>query len=545
MPRSQLISLDQVGSLIPSGAVVSVSSSSGLGCPDAVLRAIGQHFATTGQPRGLTTLHPIAAGDMYGIAGIDHLAQPGLLKRVIAGSYPSGPSSLPPPRIWHLIDQNQIEAYNVPSGILYHLHREAAAGRPGVLTQVGLDTFLDPRRQGGRMNTATCEELVRLVEFDGQEWLYLRAIPVDVAIIRGTTADELGNISMEREGAYLGGFDQALAAHNNGGIVIAQVERLAAAGSLSPQQVRVPGVLVDYVVAAADQLQTTQTVYDPAISGELRQPHAAFETIAWGPDKVIARRAALELRRDDAVNLGFGISALVPRILLEEGLDEAVTWVIEQGAVGGMPLLGFQFGCGVNAQAIVPSPDQFTYFQGGGFDRSLLSFLQVDRHGNVNVSRLAARPHVTAGVGGFVDITARARHLVFSGFFTAGGLDLALEDGQLRILREGRSRKFVAEVEHVTFSGRRARELEQRVVYVTERCVLSLEPAGLTVVELAPGVDLERDVLGQAEVQLHVSPELRPMDPRLFRPEPMGLTLPARLAPDRSVARAHEWGAAA
>ncbi len=528
MTRVKIVSLEEAAALIPSGAVVTVSSSSGLGCPDAVLRAIGARFAASGEPRGLTTLHPIAAGDMYGIDGVDHLAQPGLLRRIIAGSYPSGPSSLPSPKIWRMIDENAVEAYNLPSGLLYHMHREAAAGRPGVLTQVGLDTVIDPRRGGGRMNAATSDDVVQVVEFDGREWLYLRAIAPDVAIIRGTTADEQGNLSMEHEGAYLGALDQALAAHNNGGIVIAQVKRLAAAGSLPPQSVRVPGVLVDYVTLAPEQMQTTQTPYEPAISGELRRPPDSFETVEWGPDKVIARRAAMELRRDEAVNLGFGISALATRILLEEGLPDAVTWVIEQGAVGGMPLLGFQFGCAANAQAIVASPDQFTYFQGGGFDRSLLSFMQVDREGNVNVSRLAARPHVTAGIGGFIDITARARNLVFSGYFTAGGLQLSLEDGRLCIEREGRARKFVPEVEEVTFSGRRARELGQGVTYVTERCVLTLEPEGLTVVELAPGVDLERDVLGQADIPLRVSPNLHPMDARLFRPEPMGLTLQER-----------------
>jgi propionate CoA-transferase len=289
--------------------------------------------------------------------------------------------------------------------------------------------------------------------------------------------------------------------------------------------VRVPGVLVDYVVVAPDQMQTTQTLYDPAISGELRLPPSSFTPVAWGPDKVIARRAALELCRGDAVNLGFGISALVPRILMEEGLHDAVTWVIEQGAVGGVPLLGFQFGCAANAQAIVPSPDQFTYFQGGGFDRALLSFLQVDAVGSVNVSRLAARPHVTAGIGGFIDITARARNLVFSGYFTAGGLKLDLEGGELCIREEGRTYKFVRAVEHVTFSGRRARAQGQNVTYVTERCVLRLEPEGLTVVEVAPGVDLERDVLGQAGIPLRVSPDVQIMDRRLFINEPMGLQL--------------------
>lgn len=525
MTRAKFIDLHEAAALIPDGAVVSISSSSGLGCPDATLRAIGQRFEQEGRPRSLTTLHPIAAGDMYGILGIDYLARPGLLRRVIAGSYPSGPSSLPSPAIWQMIINNEVEAYNLPSGILFHMHREAAAKRPGVLTKVGMDTFVDPRRNGGRMNEATHEDIVRVVEFEGEEWLYYRAIAPDVAIIRGTTADEHGNISMEHEGAYLGALDQALAARNNGGLVIAQVKRAAANGTMKPQQVRVPGILVDYVVIDPEQRQTTQTLYDPAISGEILSPESSFSGVEWGLDKVIARRAAFELRQNDAVNLGFGISALVPRVLLEEGQHGAVTWVIEQGAIGGMPLLGFAFGCAANAQAIVQSPDQFTYFQGGGFDRSLLSFMQIDRHGSVNVSRLAARPHVTAGAGGFIDITAHARSVVFCGYFTAGGLDETLEGGQLRILKEGRSRKVVPEVEHVTFSGRRGVEQGQNVLYVTERCVLKLEPEGLTVIEIAPGISLERDVLQQAEIPLRVSPDLRLMDERIFRPEPVNLTL--------------------
>jgi propionate CoA-transferase len=525
MARSKIISLEKIGELIPDGAVVTVSSSSGLGCPDAALRAIGSYFMEKGRPRGLTTLHPIAAGDMYGIPGIDHLAQPGLLKRIIAGSLPSGPSNMPSPKIWQMIIDNQVEAYNVPSGILYHLHRESAAGRPGVLTKVGMDTFVDPRRNGARMNSCTVEEIVRVVNFEGEEWLFFPSIRPDVAIIRATTADEHGNLTMEHEGAYLGALDQALAARNNRGIVIAQVKRLTAFGSLRPQQVRVPGVLVDYVVIDPEQQQTTQTSYNPAISGEVFRPLWDFKPIEWGVDKIIARRAALELHEEDVVNLGFGICALVPRILLEEGLHGEVTWVIEQGAVGGMPLLGFAFGCASNADAIVASPDQFTYFQGGGFDSSCLSFLQVDQHGNVNVSRLALRPHVTAGCGGFVDITATARAIFFCGYFTAGGLDLRVEDSQLRIAKEGKNQKFIPEVEHVTFSGRRAQQLKQRVLYITERCVLSLEPEGLTVIEIAPGIDLQRNVLEQAGFPLRVSPNLALMDKRIFQPEPFGLKL--------------------
>jgi propionate CoA-transferase len=524
MSQSKIVPLEKVGELIADRAVVTVSSSSGLGCPDATLRAIGEHYAKNGAPHEITSIHPIAAGDMYGIPGIDHLAQPGLLKRVFAGSYPSGPSSMPSPKIWQMIIRNEVEAYNIPSGILFHMHRESAAGRPGILTKVGMDTFVDPRRQGARMNDCT-PEFVRLVNFEGDEWLFFPSLPPNVAIIRATTADEHGNLTMEHEGAYLGAFDQALAARNNRGVVIAQVKRLTEFGTLRPQQVRVPGILVDHIVIDPDQKQTTQTSYNPAISGEVFRPLWDFKPIPWGVDKVIARRAAVELCEDDVVNLGFGICAMVPRILLDEDLHGEVTWVIEQGAVGGMPLLDFAFGCASNADAIVASPDQFTFFQGGGFDRSCLSFLQVDKEGSVNVSRLALRPHVTAGCGGFVDITANARSILFCGYFTAGGLDLRIEDGRLRIAKEGKNKKFIPEVEHVTFSGRRARELRQDVLYITERCVLRLEPEGLTVIEIAPGIDLNRDVLAQSEIPLRVSQSLKTMEERLFRPESFGLKL--------------------
>ena len=528
---SKLLSAAQAAELIRDGDVVTISSSSGLGCPDKVLAAIGERFERTGSPRGLTTLNPIAAGDMYGIQGIDHIARPGLLKRILAGSYPSGPSSLPMPAIWRMVVDNQVEAYNIPSGILFDMHRDAAARRPGVLTQVGVGTFVDPAQQGCAMNDAAARQpVVRREHFDGRDWLYFPAVVPRVAIIRATTADERGNLSYEHEGALLGALEQALAARNHGGVVIAQVKRMVRAGSLRPHDVHVPCNLVDHVVVDPEQWQTTQTVYDPAISGEVMQPLSSFDLQPWGPEKVIARRAALELARGQAVNLGFGISANVPRVLLEEGLHGEVTWAIEQGAVGGMPLLGFAFGCASNADAIVPSPAQFTYFQGGGFDLSLLSFLQVDGEGSVNVSRLGSKPYLTAGCGGFVDITAHARRLVFSGFFTAGA-KLEVGDGRLKILSEGKTRKFVRQAEHVTFSGIVGRERGQRVSYVTERCVIDLERDGLVVREVAPGIDLARDVLAQAEVPLRVAPDLRTMDAALFREQPFGLVLPRKETP--------------
>ncbi|MEY9771339.1 acyl CoA:acetate/3-ketoacid CoA transferase [Sinorhizobium fredii] len=534
MSVSKHISPAQAAAMIPDGAVVSVSSSSGLGCPDLMLKAIGERFDATGHPRGLTTLHPIAAGDMSGIKGVDYIAKKGLLKKIIGGSYPSGPSSAEPPLIWQMIGANEVAAYNIPSGILFDMHREAAAKRPGVMTKIGLDTFVDPSREGCAMNaSAAAEPVVKKISFEGEDWLYFKAIAPQVAIIRATTADERGNLTYEHEGAYLGGLDQALAARNNGGIVIAQVKRIAKEGSLKPHDVRVPGVLVDYVVVDPDQKQTTLTPYDPAISGEIFRPLDSFRVPEFNIQKVIARRVAQELEAGSAVNLGFGISANVPRILLEEGLHGAVTWVIEQGAVGGVPLLDFAFGCASNADAFMPSPYQFTYFQGAGFDASLLSFLEIDRTGSVNVSKLSFRPHVTAGAGGFVDITARAKKIVFSGMFNAGA-KLAVADGRLVIEKEGKLKKLVNQVEHVTFSGRRAIEQGQDITYVTERCVMKLTPEGIVLTEIAPGLDLQAHILDQSEFPLIVSDKLKVTDAALFHEAPIGLTLPAK--PRREIA---------
>lgn len=525
MGSSKVVSMATAAGLINDGDVVTVSSSSGLGCPDAMLAAIGARFDTEGHPRQLTLLHPIAAGDMYGIKGVDHLAKSGLIKTIIAGSFPSGPSSLPMPDIWRMVVDNEIRAYNLPSGVMFDMHRDAAAKRPGVLTKVGLDTFVDPGRQGGAMNPLSeSEPIVEKVTFAGEEWLFFPNIVPRVALVRATTADERGNLSYEHEGALLGGRDQALAVRNNGGIVIAQVKRVVKAGSLGTQQVHIPSNLVDYVVVDPGQKQTTQIEYDPEISGEIKVPDSDFAFAEWNAEKVIARRAAMEIADGDAVNLGFGISANVPRILLEEGLNGSVTWAIEQGAVGGMPLLGFAFGCSANADAIMPSPSQFIYFQGGGFDVSLLSFLQIDRNGHVNVSKLPSKPYLTAGCGGFIDITTHAKKLVFSGFFTAGA-KLRVGDGQLTILQEGKSKKFIGDVDHVTFSGRMAQQRGQQVLYVTERCVLRLAKEGLEVIEVAPGIDLNRDVLEQADFPLIVSPDLKTMDAAIFSESPYGLQL--------------------
>ncbi len=522
---SKLVSASEAVSRVPDDAIVTVSSSSALGCPDLVLKALGERFRAEGHPRNITTLHPIAAGDMYGVKGMEYLAQDGLLSRVLAGSYPSGPSSLEMPKIWKMIVEDRVAAYNVPSGILFDMHREAAARRPGVLTQVGLETFVDPVREGCAMNDkGAAAPIVSRTEFAGETWLHFPNIVPNVCILRATTADEFGNLTYEHEGAYLGGLEQAICVRNHGGIVIAQVQRVTAEGSLRPHDVRVPGHLVDLIVEDPLQKQTTETPYDPAISGQIMRPWSSFSLAEHGVEKVIARRAAMELRAGMSANLGFGISAMVPRILLEEGHPKAVTWAIEQGAVGGVPLTGFAFGCASNAHAFVPSPQQFIYFQGGGFDMSFLSFLEVDLEGNVNVSKLGKKPYLTAGCGGFVDITARARKIVFSGWFEAGA-KIDLSDDGIRVVEPGRFTKMVDQVEHVTFSGRRARETGQDVLYVTERCVIRLTDTGLVATEIMPGINPVRDIVEASGGRVKVAENAQLMSNSLFMQGPMGLEL--------------------
>lgn len=521
---SKLVAPAEAVARIQDGAVVTVSSSSALGCPDFVLAALGRRFEAQGHPRSLTMLHPIAAGDMYGVKGIDHIAKDGLIARVLAGSYPSGPSSLPMPEIWKMVVEDRVEAYNVPSGIMFDMHREAAARRPGVLTRIGLDTFVDPIREGCAMNErASRHPIVSRVDFAGETWLHFPNIYPDVCILRATTADERGNLTYEHEGAYLGGLEQAIATRNNGGLVIAQVSRMTASGSLRPHDVRVPGHLIDLVVLDPEQKQTCETPYDPAISGQIMRPWSSFKLAEHGVEKVIARRAALELQAGMTANLGFGISAQVPRILLEEGHPEAVTWAIEQGAVGGMPLTDFAFGCASNADAFMPSPQQFIYFQGGGFDVSFLSFLEVDVEGNVNVSKLGKKPYLTAGCGGFVDITAHAKKIVFSGWFEAGANVELTEDG-IHVRKPGKFTKMVDKVEHVTFSGKRAREQGQDVLYVTERCVMRLTESGLVATEIMPGIEPQRDIVAASQGRVKVASDARVISKALLSKDPMGWT---------------------
>ncbi len=373
------------------------------------------------------------------------------------------------------------------------------------------------------MNRVTPPGLVEVVHLSGEEWLLYRAFSIDVALIRGTTADTHGNLTLEHEGVVLAVLAQAMAAHNSGGKVIAQVKRVAAAGTLSPHMVKVPGILVNALVVDPEQRMNTGMTYNPAISGEIRAATYPVEPLPLSPEKVIARRALCQLRHDDTVNLGFGISSLVPQIALEEGVFDQLNFTVEQGAIGGLPLTGFAFGASHNPEAIIDSAAQFDLIDGGGITAGCLSFAEVDGRGNVNVSRLTARPHVLAGAGGFINIAQGTRKILYCGTLTAGGLEIRVEDGRVRIVQEGRFPKFVARTQQITFNGPLAAKQGQEVWYITERAVFRLTTDGLLLTEVAPGVDVEKEIRAKVGFPLRVAQDLRLMDPRLFHADRMGL----------------------
>src|SRR5438552_5526092 len=456
---------------------------------------------------------------------MSRLAQPGLLKRQVTGSLGNSPATM------EMAAANEIEAYTLPQGVLSQLCREIAAGRPGLITHVGLGSFVDPRNEGGRQSRLATADLVKLIEINCREYLFYPTFPVDVAVIRATTADEAGNLTMEKEPFIGDVLAMAQAAHNCGGVVIAQVERIRCDKSPS-RAVRVPGILVDAIIVDPDQPQTYAVKYNPGYSGELKVPVAKPAALGLDPRAVIARRASLELFPGCIVNLGYGVSTGIADIVAREGVTEDVTLTLEQGIIGGIPVKGNDFGAAVNFDAMIEQSAQFDFYDGGGLDIAFLSFAEVDGAGNVNVSRFAGRPN---GSGGFIHIAQNARSVCFLGTLTAGGLELAFEDGAVRVRREGSHRRFVAALEQRTYDRAGGGARGQKARFITERAVLEADEAGLVIVEIAPGVDLEREVLPCFATPPRVSADLVFMPDRIFHPGPIGLRRFFDDQPDRAM----------
>jgi propionate CoA-transferase len=512
--RKKVVSAREAVAIIRDGDTLCCSGFGSNGVPVELILALEKRFLESGAPRNLTLVFGGGPGDGAD-GGANHLAHEGLISRVIGGHYGLVP------KIGKLALEGKIEAWNLPLGAISHLYRDMACRLPGSVSRVGLGTFVDPRLEGGKLNARTKEDLVKVVEIDGEELLLYKAMPIKVALIRATTADPEGNLTCERESLTQDTLAIATATKNCGGFVIAQVERVAEYGSLNPRRVKVPGVMVDCVVVSRPEnhMQTFASSYNPAYSSEVRVPLDALEPMALDERKVIARRAAFELLPNAVVNLGIGMPEGVASVAAEEKILRYMTLTAEPGLIGGVPQSGLDFGSAVNADAVIDMNQQFDYYDGGGLDLACLGLAQCDAQGNINVSRFGPK---LAGAGGFINITQNSRTVVFVGTFSAGGLEVAVADGKLAIQREGKARKFVRRVEQVTFSGGYAAKKGQRVLYVTERCVFRLGASGLELIEVAPGIDIERDILAHMDFRPLVDQPAQ-MDERIFRDEPMQL----------------------
>ena len=521
----QRVSADEAVKFIRSNDTIVVGGSGGgHAVPEALMAALERRFLSEGLPRNITAVHPVGLGD-GATKGANHFAHEGLLKRIVCGTFVNSP------KISDMAIANKIEGYTLPQGALSQLMREIAAGRPGLLTKTGLHTFVDPRHGGGRQSQCAPEGLVELVDFRGEEYLFFKPFHIDVCFLRGTTADEDGNITMEQEAVFLEMLSEAQAIKRCGGLVIAQVKRMAKRGTLPPKTVKIPGILVDLVVVDPTQWQTYEVEYSPSYAGELRMPLSDIPVLPLDARKVIARRAALELFPGAICNLGSGISTGIANVAAEEGVLDDVCFTNEQGLVGGAPASGGDAGAARNYSAIVDQPYQFDFYDGGGLDLAFLSFAEVDAVGNVNVSRFGDR---IIGPGGFINISQNAKTVIFSGTFTAGKSEIALSNGKMQIVRDGQQAKLVEKVQQITYSGRYGSERHQRVLYVTERAVFRLTESGVELIEVAPGIDVERDVIGHMGFRPQISPALKIMDQSLFKPEPLQLAKHLARQPGRA-----------
>ena len=511
---SKIIPVDDAVALIADGDVVAVAGYGTNGVPEKLLAALESRFIASAEPRDLTLMFASGIGDGHE-GGLNRLGHEGLLKRTIGGHYGLIP------KIEKLAQENLIEAYNFPEGVITHLYRNIAGGTLGALSHVGLETFVDPRLEGAKVNEAATDDLVEVLRLNDEEILYFKGNPINVALIRGTTADPEGNISLERESLSLENLSLALAARNSGGVVICQVERVAQLNSIDARHVRIPGMMVDCVVVAEPEfhMQNLDNQYNPALSGEIRIPLETVPPLPLDEKKVVLRRAAMELTPGAVVNLGVGMASGVGNVANEEKIADRITLTVDPGVFGGVPLSGHGFGASLNYVASIDHATQFDFIDGGGLDAAVLGFAECDGFGNVNASRFSGR---VSGCGGFINISQNSKKVVFVGTFTSGGLETRIVDGNLQILKEGKHAKFVESVGQVTFAGNRAAREGRNVVYVTERCVFALREDGLELVEVAPGIDIEDEILHL----LPFAPKVvdpRPMDKALFHPESLNL----------------------
>ncbi|WP_405321560.1 acyl CoA:acetate/3-ketoacid CoA transferase [Frisingicoccus sp.] len=515
MAKVKIMTAAEAAAMVPDGAVINTEGFVQAGLAETLNKALEQRFLETGHPKDLTIFTVAGQGAGAG-TGSDHFAHEGMVKRLIAGHYNLAPT------LRTMAIEGKIEAYNLPQGTMAQMVRDAAGKRVGTITHVGLNTYVDPRIEGAKVNSKTTEDIVKLIEIEGQEKLLFLSQPLDVTFIRGTYADESGNISLDKECCSLDATSLAQCAKNNGGKVFVQVEKVVANGSLDPRKVKIPGIYVDGVIIAEgdDNAQIYKQDYDGSMTGDFRVPLGSLEPPVLDAKKIIARRAAMELENDVVVNLGIGVPEFVSAVANEEGIGDKMTLTVEAGPVGGVPQGGSRFAGSVNVDCILDQPYQFDFYDGGGIDQAFLGLAQVDEAGNLNVSKFGGR---IAGCGGFINISQNAKKVYYLGTFTTGGLKIATGDGKLAITQEGKSKKFIKEVEQITFSGTYAAKVGQPVMYITERAVFELRPDGVYLTEIAPGIDLQTQILDLMDFAPKMDGEPKLMDERIFKDEIMGL----------------------